>query len=307
MAILQVIPNIEIDFDAIQEFKPIPSFTQSFHDETDVVFIHGNDPSFISDIKQKSIQVLSGLQIKSEQKSLKTFIKPEAIPEIVLVLLTAAVLPVVTSVLSDAIYDWVKTKIKKDNDADKPMSQLSVKIIIKGSNQDLEYSISGTGNDVVQYLENINEIIIKNSYMNGSSHVAIVLGNGVIVENTDPNGFDVNLGYYQERFNHACKLNVMPEDVLIAASFVSKGVEHANKKEYDEAIAMFNNALQIDEWCIEALYNLSTIYLALGDLQKARKCINRAIVALHLLPELGKQNPKGNAEEIIKKLYKNAT
>lgn len=298
MAVLQIIPEIEIDLESLSKLhKARHPLDLSLPEKTDVVFIKRQESPFTEEIKDAVTEGLDSLMIKTTQKRVRAFVAPAAIPEIVFTVLTIGVLPVVLGVLSNCIYDRLKRK--KDE-------RLSIQILLK--ERELQFSASGSLQGVLNAINGLRKQVCANSYMSGNSHVASVIfgsnGEPIISDLTAPNGFDVKFDYYQRNYPGNSRLNLkMRNEVLIALACVGKAVDLANKGAYESAISEFNKALAIDEYCVEALYNLSLIYSKLGEDEKSLSYFEKAVGILNMLPKLKDQRPEANVNVLIKKLY----
>lgn len=117
------------------------------------------------------------------------------VPEIVLILGTYLLLPIVTSIAASVIYDSVKRKeIIKNNDI--------LKIIVKINDTDKQYIFAGTIEEIIESLKLVGTDI-NSLNIGGKCHIATTTGDIIldIDASRDPICFEDSSEVYNKKFN----------------------------------------------------------------------------------------------------------
>lgn len=295
MASLHIIPPIVMQLDGEEySLEPI-DFVGGVPENVDVVFLKLAEPDFIKEMKKNVLDKLSEQGVRTKEARARDFVVTLGPPEeITLLVLTMGVLPVVLGILSNYIWDLINKRGQSRNN-------ITLKVRVK--EKELEISASGPLPEVVKILDNFRKQIFESSSMSGNSHIANVIGDGMIVDFTEDQ-VDARMRYYQEKYGMDYRLR-LGDDVKSGPAVIhlNIGVVYAKLGQEDKAIKKFEEAIKLDDWCVEAHYNLSLLYAKHNNIKEALEHFEKALVLLSTLPRLGDQPPDANASCLIGKLF----
>ncbi|MEW6096381.1 MAG: hypothetical protein AB1567_07645 [bacterium] len=230
MATLHIIPPIVIQLeDDEYTLEPI-NIVGGIPENTDVVFLKLAEPNFVKETNKNVLDELSALGMRVKEARARDFVAALGPPEeIMLLVLTMGVLPVVLGLLSNYIWDLINKRSQREKN-------ISLRVRVRVKEEELEIQAHGPLPEVVKILDNYREQIFKSSSMAGNSHVANVIMDGMIVDFTESQ-VDAKMRYYQERYGKDYRLRLGDEfKSFPALNHLNIGVVYAKLGKKDKAI-----------------------------------------------------------------------